>query len=192
LVKKHWDRLSVGSYAMLMFSQLLPTKSITPSNQLSYVARFQFEEQGLLVSGDAGCVDFSPSRGNKFYKDLLNAPLPLHVIQVAHHGGNNAKFYNVLLKAKYDEQSAESFLLLSHASNDGHRPSDIFGQFVANLRKDVDNVQILFTGVPRKKYVKDFRTLIAQRTEPRMPAGDIRLSFDGHNWKVRKHAIEVL
>jgi hypothetical protein len=31
--------------------------------------------------------------------------------------------YNVLLKAKYDEQSAESFLLLSHASNDGHRPS---------------------------------------------------------------------
>src|SRR5262245_19071471 len=37
LVKKHWDRLPIGVYARMMFAVLLPSKSITPSNELSYV-----------------------------------------------------------------------------------------------------------------------------------------------------------
>jgi hypothetical protein len=101
LVKKHWDRLPIGDYARMTFHLLLPSKSIKPSNQLSYVLRLSFEGQGMLVSGDAGCVDFAPRRGPKFHKTLLDALLPLHVIQVAHHGGNNAQFYNVLLSAQY-------------------------------------------------------------------------------------------
>jgi hypothetical protein len=189
LVKKHWDRLPIGDYARVMYSMLLPSKSITPSNQLSYVARVGFADQGILISGDAGCTDFAPRSRAKFYQALLDALLPLHVIQVAHHGGRNAQFYNVLLSAKFGTQTASSSLLLSHATNDRSRPSDLFARFVAAVRKDADNVQILFTGRPRDAFVKDYRSLIVKAVGPPKPAGDIRLGFDGSRWVVKKHAI---
>jgi hypothetical protein len=156
LVKKHWDRLPIGDYARMMF--LILSRWIKPSNQLSYVLRLGLEGQGMLVSGDAGCVDFGPGRGSKFHKTLLDA---LHVIQVAHHGGRNAQFYNVFLNAKYATQPEASTLLLSHATDDADRPSDLFAQFLSAARKSVDNVQILFTARPRKEHVRDYRTLIA-------------------------------
>jgi beta-lactamase superfamily II metal-dependent hydrolase len=191
LVKKHWDRLPIGDYARMTFSLLLPSKSITPSNQLSYVARFGFQGQGILVSGDAGCVDFAPARSSRFYKSLLDVLLPLHVIQVAHHGGRNAQFYNVLLSAHYASQSAPSALLLSHATDDASRPSDLFSQFVAAVRKNVDNVQILFTSRPRRKFVRDYQTLIAPAVGVPKAAGDVRLAFDGQQWNVKKHSVQI-
>jgi hypothetical protein len=190
-MKKHWDRLPIGDYQRWMFALALPSRSITPSNQLSYVLRLGFEAQGLLVVGDAGCVDFKPGRPSKFYKALLDALLPLHVIQVAHHGGNNAQFYNVLLSAHYATQPAPSRLLLSHATNDAHRPSDLFERFVAAARKKVDNVQLLFTGRPRDAYVRNYKTLIAPPVGIPKAAGDIRLTFDGRSWTVEKHAVQV-
>jgi hypothetical protein len=191
LVRKHWNRLPIGDYARMMFAALLPSKSISPSNQLSYVARLGFDGQGIFISGDAGCVDFKPGRGSGFFKPLLDALLPLHVIQVAHHGGRNAQFYNALLSARYASQPAASKLLLSHATNDATRPSDLFGRFVAAIRKNVDNVEILFTGRPREAYVRDYRKLIASPVGTPQSAGDIRLEFDGRNWAVTKHAVEV-
>jgi beta-lactamase superfamily II metal-dependent hydrolase len=191
LVKKHWDRLPIGDYMRMMFAVLLPSKRITPSNQLSYVARLGFKRQGILISGDAGCVDFAPGRGSKFFKALLDALLPLHVVQVAHHGGNNAKFYNVLLSAQYASQPSTSALLLSHATNDPDRPSDLFGQFVAAVRKDADNVRIYFTGRPRDAFVKDYQALIAPTVGTPKPAGDIRLAYDGRRWLIEKHAVQV-
>jgi hypothetical protein len=144
------------------------------------------------VAGDAGCVDFAPNRRSKFYKALLDALLPLQVVQVAHHGGNNAQFYNVLLNAQYATQAQPSRLLLSHATNDAHRPSDLFERFVAAVRKNVDNIQILFTSKPRDAYVQSYKTLIASAVGTPKPAGDVRLAFDGRIWIVEKHAIQVV
>jgi hypothetical protein len=191
VTRKHWDRLPIGDYARMMFAYLIPSTWIKPSNQLSYVLRLGFEGQGMLVSGDAGCVDFARRPGSKFHKTLLDALLPLHVIQVAHHGGYNAQFYNVLLNAQYATQPEASKLLLSHATDDADRPSDLFAQFVSAARKSVDNVQILFTGRPRDESVRDYRTLIALAIGTPKPAGDIRLVFDGRSWAVEKHAIQV-
>ena len=85
----------------------------------------QFAGQGLLITGGAGCVDFRPDRGRKYFPQLLNALLPADVIQVAHHGANNAHFYYVLLASGYGEvaRMGPRFLLLSHATMDLHRPS---------------------------------------------------------------------
>ena len=49
---------------------------------------------------------------------MIDALKPLHVMQVAHHGGNNADFYRLLEAADYQGQTAPSFLLLSHALHD--------------------------------------------------------------------------
>jgi hypothetical protein len=95
------------------------------------------------------------------------------------------------LSAQYASQSESSRLLLSHATDDAHRPSDLFERFVAAARKNVDNVQILFTGRPRDSYVRNYKTLIAPPVGVPKPAGDIRLTFDGRNWTIEKHAIQV-
>jgi hypothetical protein len=58
-------------------------KSIMPSNQLSYVMRFSAENQGILVSGGAGCADFKPGGRRPYYTELLKALPPLRVVQVA-------------------------------------------------------------------------------------------------------------
>lgn len=147
LVKKHWNRLPIGNYMAFLALFKIPIKNITTSNQLSYVVRFRFDGQGILITGDAGCVDFKTKRGN-YYKKLINALLPLHVVQVAHHSGNNAHFYRVLLKAGYAAQKAESLLLLSHATQDQHRPSKEFGMFIEKVRKDEDTARLLFTSEP--------------------------------------------
>jgi hypothetical protein len=148
LVKKHWDHLPIGDYMTAALTERLPVKSITPSNQLSHVMRVEFGRQGILVRGDAGCVDFKPAPRAEFYPALLKPLLPLHVIQVAHHAGNNADFYNVLIEAGYGGQKAKSWLLLSHATKDKHRPSDIFGDFIGEVRSDGDDMALLFTSLP--------------------------------------------
>jgi hypothetical protein len=156
------------------------------------VARFEAEEQGIMVTGDAGCVDFKPSRKAPYYPELVDSLLPLHVVQVAHHAGNNAHFYRVLLEAKYPQEVTRSFLLVSHATNDRHRPSREFEQFVQDIRQDPETVSVLFTTQPRAEKIRDFRSLVHSPTGPQVATeGDVRLEFRNGNWTVIKHVISV-
>jgi beta-lactamase superfamily II metal-dependent hydrolase len=191
LVRKHWNRLPIGTYAALARFALIPLKSITPSNQLSYVARFEDNKQGILVAGDAGCVDFRESQHTPYFPKLLDALLPLHVVQVAHHAGNNAHFYRVLLVANYPEQALQSFLLVSHATADAHRPSAEFSHFVQDVRRDREIVSVLFTAQPVPDKVRDFRFLVHPPVGPTSQEGDVRLEFRNGAWSVTRHSIAV-
>ena len=190
LVKKHWNRLPIGNYMAFLAFSAIPIKSITPSNQLSYVVKFRFDGQGILIAGDAGCVDFKTKRGN-YYKKLTNSLLPLHVVQVAHHSGNNAHFYRVLLKAGYAAQKAESLLLLSHATQDQHRPSKEFGMFIEKVRKDEDTARLLFTSEPDPQKVRDYLPIIHPVVGNSAAVGDVRIEYDARGWRVKSHAVEV-
>lgn len=190
LVRKHWHRLPIGRYMALATFDRVPVQSIKPSNELSYVIRMQVANQGILVTGDAGCVDFKPKGKAKFYKPLLNALLPLHVIQVAHHAGRNAEFYNVLAESGYASQRDRSWLLLSHATEDRHRPSDVFNSFIGQVRNDSDQIRLLFTSRPSRDKVREYTSLIHPHTYGPADEGDVRLSFD-RVWSVDKHSIQV-
>ena len=191
LVRKHWDRLPIGVYAEVALYSLGVLKSITPSIQLSYVMRFSAEDQGILVSGDAGCVDFKPKGRKPYYPDLLKALSPLHVVQVAHHGGNNDHFYRVLNAARYPKTGEQSYLLISHATHDRHRPSDEFRKFVEHVRHDAEIVSVLFTTQPLPEKVSDFASLVHTTVGPPAKEGDVRLEFRNGAWEVTKHAIAV-
>ena len=191
LVRKHWDRLPIGVYAEVAFYALGVLKSITPSNQLSYVMRFSAENQGILVSGDAGCVDFKPKGRRPYYPELLKALSPLHVVQVAHHAGNNAHFYRVLKAAHYPKAEQQSFLLVSHATHDRHRPSSEFRRFVEVVRREPEIVRVLFTTQPRADKIHDFESLMHAGVGLAALQGDARLEFKGGRWKVTKHAIAI-
>jgi len=190
LVRKHWDRLPVGQYMALATFDRLPVATISPSNALSYVIRIGFAEQGLLITGDAGCVDFKYGRGNRFHKKLLNALLPLHVVQVAHHAGRNAEFYNVLGEVGYGAQRDHSWLLLSHATRDPKRPSQIFASFIGQVRKN-NQISLLFTSEPENNKVSDYISLIYPPIGKPGPVGDVRLSFTEGAWRVDKHSVSV-
>jgi hypothetical protein len=165
--------------------------------------RFHHQEQHILVTGDAGFSDFAPARSKKFYPDLLTLLKPLHVVQVAHHGGLNHRFYEALDAGGLPSQSDWSFLLLSHATDDKTRPRAEFSRFVALFRhNNHDDVSVLFTSRPIKGKVNTILNLI----HPVVPShihsadrGDVRLSFPhqadpdrgGTRWKVEKHNISV-
>lgn len=192
LVEKNRDRLPIGTYMAVVARSPIPIKPTTPSNELSYVARFEFMEQGILVAGDAACVDFAPPGSRSYFDPLLQALMPLHVIQVAHHGGANGHFYRVLLASNFAEQDDSSYLLLSHETDDKHRPSDAFGQFVEAVRKDGDDVSLVFTSKPLREKVKDYVDIIHPLAGgPANDRGDARLTFDTGSWNVVKHSIRV-
>ncbi|KSV75590.1 hypothetical protein N185_17270 [Sinorhizobium sp. GW3] len=188
LVQKHWDKLPVGDALGMAFTHSVALKSITPSNQLSYVMRFEHRQQGILVTGDAGMVDFREDR-NAYSPSLLSALLPLHVIQVAHHGGANAHFYRVLNAAKYPEQPDTSYLLLSHATEDKYRPSIEFRDFVMAGRSFGDDIVVLFTSRPSASKVAGYESAIWPAVGKARDVGDIRLEFDKSGWKVVKHSV---
>lgn len=190
LVTKLRDKIPLGDCRALFAMDFVEYMRIEPSNQLSYVLRFEAENQGILVCGDAGCVDFKPKRGN-FYPKLLEQLLPLHVIQVAHHAGCNADFYNVLLAAGYPAQTDKSLLLLSHATDDPTRPSKEFGAFIGQLRKPGDDMQLLFTSRPTSDKVRDYLDIIHRPVGTVADVGDVRLRYDGTEWTVDKHAVKV-
>lgn len=190
LVKKHRSRLPVQEASKVALSFYSEIRSITPSNQLSYIGCFAYAGQRILVSGDAGCVDFAVSR-NVYHPKLIDALKPLHVVQVAHHGGNNAHFYRVLEAADYHEQTAPSFLLLSHAVYDRTRPSDVFREFLLMTLREGDDVQLLFTSEPTNEKIEDFLTAIHPAVGPQSTKGDIQLRFDNQAWQVTAHAINV-
>ncbi len=194
LIAKHRHRLPHGlreTLAALLVDQRL--KSITPSNQLSLVVRASYKEQGVLISGDAGFVDWKEYRFSPdYYPDLIAALLPLHVVQVAHHGGNNAHFYRVLERAKYPGNVETSFMLLSHAVDDPYRPSPEFGVFLKRTAKKSTPIQVLFTSQPNLSKVKSFRHLVSSVIGGApSSAGDVQLRYEPDGWKVLNHAIQV-
>lgn len=192
LVKKYWDRLPIGTYTHMIAKLALPIEPISASNQLSYIMTFEYESQRILVSGDAGCVDFSPGRNKPYYSDLIDALEPLHVVQVAHHAGHNAHFYNCLLASKYPMQKEISYLLLSHKTDDKNRPSDLFTKFITSMHRDSDDVKLLFTSHPLETKVRDIKALIEKVVGgPPGSKGDIRLDFDSGKWTVSKHVVNV-
>lgn len=190
LVKKHRARLPVQEASKVALSFYREIRSITPSNQLSYIGCFAYAGQRILVSGDAGCVDFAMER-NVYYPKLIDALKPLHVVQVAHHGGNNAHFYRVLEAADYQGQTEPSFLLLSHAVHDKHRPSDVFRDFLLMTLREGDDVRLLFTSEPTHHKVEDFLDAIHPTVSPQGLKGDVQLCFDNQAWQVTAHAINV-
>jgi hypothetical protein len=190
LVRKHRNRLPRGTYLANALAFRMEVKTITPSNQLSYVVRIEHGGQGILVAGDAGFVDFKRGR-RQYHQALLNALLPLHVIQIAHHGGANAHFYHVLAAADFPEQTDHAFLLLSHATKDVYRPSREFRLFVEKVRRVGDDVSILFTSEPRHEKVAGFVDLIAPATALRKDRGDIQMLFTKGAWTVKQHLIAI-
>jgi beta-lactamase superfamily II metal-dependent hydrolase len=193
LVRKHWNRLPVEQATRVALSFIVPIKSITPSNQLSYVMRFEHAGQGMLVSGDAGCVDFKLDRTH-YHPRLLQALLPLHVLQVAHHGGANGHFYRVLDAAGYADQTDHSYLLLSHATDDRHRPSEEFRLFLLATLGRGEDVQLLFTSKPKPEKVRDFVEAFHPVVGRESDRGDVRLIFNAGSfrrgrWEVASHAV---
>lgn len=189
LVKKHRDKLPIGDYMNLALMRSLHSGSITESNQLSYILRLTAFEQGILVSGDAGCVDFAVKpRSKTMHQQLLDNLLPTEVLQVAHHGGNNAYFYEALRKAGYAAQPGRSFLLLSHEVHDPDRPSIHFARFIGEMRNDDNDLKVLFTCKPKPEYVVDYQDLVELPTggEP-AEKGDILLDFAAGKWNLVRH-----
>ncbi|MGB3524786.1 MAG: hypothetical protein WBB32_02340 [Flavobacteriales bacterium] len=194
LIEDLKEKIPISTFTMLrerLGDEPIPLKTVTPNNRLSYVVRFEHLGQGILVSGDAGCSDFGPEGAPPYYKDLLTGLMPLHVVQVAHHGGQNHHFYRVLQEAGTKEQKHLTHWLLSHAVNDDSRPSDPFRAFVSNMTAANAPMSLLFTSRPRREFVKDFTHLFSSAVGPDKgnAAGDVRLVYDSSGWRVVKHAV---
>ncbi len=190
LIRRHWNRLPLGAYVAGAREARIPILSITPSNQLSLVTRFAMDGQGILVTGDSGFVDFAAEQG-RYHPQLLAALLPLQVVQVAHHAGNNAHFYRALLAAGYAEQLDGSLLLVSHATRDRHRPSPAFAQFVGACAAGPTRPRVLFTSKPSAAKVRAFRETIHPVVGGSHLVGDVRLVCDDGTWTVLHHAIRA-
>lgn len=188
LVNKHRERLPVEYAAKIALSFVGKLRGITPSNQLSYIGRFDYKGQGILIAGDAGCVDFKPPRG-KYYQKLLDALLPLHIIQIAHHAGLNDHFYRVLWAANYAAQTDPSLLLLSHAAHDKTRPSPEFEDFLLSTLKEGDDVKLLFTSTPKPDKVAAYRDAFYPVKGDQANVGDIQVVFGDDKWTVTAHAV---
>lgn len=165
-------------------------EGITTSNQLSYIAKFQFNDQGILISGDAGCVDFVCNR-NIYYQKLIESLLPLSVIQVAHHAGHNHHFYRVLHRAGYFSQEGPSFLLISHATRDIHRPSDAFEEFILKVLDSGSDPKLLFTSVPCQEKVSKYKNSIHSVVGDCNDVGDVCIKYEKELWSVVSHAISI-
>ena len=193
LIQKHYNRLPVGRLGLMAALFEYDLKWVTPSNQLSYVVRAEYKGQGVLISGDTGMVDFvRKSRKTREYEQaLLKELMPLHVVQVAHHGGRNWYFYEILMKADYGKSQKRSYLLLSHSVNDRHRPSAVFAKFMQDLGNEPCDASVLFTSRPKTYRVSAFKSMVEKPVGPRCDEGPIRISFNGGTWSVERHSVQV-
>jgi len=163
------------------------TPAITASNQLSYTLRFAYQGQGVFVCGDAGCVDFKSRGSTSYVTALLNECVPSHVLQIAHHVGNNAHFYRVMLDAGWDTAQSPAYVLASHATLDVHRPSTHFGTFISALSS---TPEILFTSKPDPTKVSGYAHLIGAVRGPGGQTGNVVLEYDAvTGWDVVSHAV---
>lgn len=202
LVASLHENLPIGTYLLAYRAESLNSGSVTPSNRLSYVMRFAMEGQAVLVSGDAGFTDFAPPRSKAFHPDLLKLLQPLHVVQVAHHGGINHRFYEALQAGGLPAQKDWSFLLLSHKTDDPSRPRVEFSRFVALFRDDSrSDVSVLFTSRPQRAKVDDFIDLVhpvAPASATADDVGDVRLTYPhppdheraNTRWRVQRHVVK--
>ena len=188
LVRRHQQRLPIGTALQRSAEAQIPLLGVTPSNQLSFVARLDFAGEAILVAGDTGFVDFTGPDG-AYYPELLDELRSLDVIQVAHHAGNNGHFYRALLGAGYGRQRRHSLLLVSHATHDPHRPSPAFGMFMEQVRRGA--ASIVFTSEPTASRVSGFRDAMHPLVGQRADVGDVRAQFDGARWTVTRHSIAV-
>lgn len=204
LVAKLQKKIPLGLMMLAYSDKGLKSGSVTPSNRLSYVMRFHLNDEAILISGDAGFSDFSPSGTTHFYPDLLEQLKSLQVVQVAHHGGINHRFYQALFAADLPKQTSWCFLLLSHAEDDKTRPRAEFGNFVNLFRWDHGNdVSVLFTSQPMPTKVMAFDDLVHPPVLPSGQSiarrGDVRLGFpftpdsrkSSTAWRVEAHAIHI-
>ncbi len=191
LVKKHWKSLPVGAYTYASFLKSVPIEKITPSNELSYIGVFECFDQRILISGDAGCVDFKSAKNKPFHPDLIAELGKLDIVQIAHHAGHNAYFYNSLLASPFVDQTNTAYFLLSHGTEDKYRPSAVFGEFIEKLQKNNDTVQLLFSSKPREPKVRDFTDLFAPTVGTKAESGDVRLVYEDNAWKVISHNISM-
>ena len=189
LVKKLWKQLPIDAYARKIAYRALSLTDMTASNQLSYVMRIDFNGARVLLSGDAGCVDFKLPGQVGYHKALIGALARLDVIQVAHHGGRNAHFYRCLLEAGYASQCTTSYLLLSHAVADKYRPSEVFAKFIEQVRSNTNDVRLLFTSQPTEPKVRDFKTLFGAVAGASALSGDVRMLHNEMGWTVKAHAV---
>ena len=193
LIQKHYKRLPVGNHGFTVAHFGYDLRDVSPSNQLSYVVRAEHKGQGILISGDTGMVDFvrRSRRPRKYEEAMLKELMPLHVVQVAHHGGRNWYFYEILMEAGYYKSQKQSYLLLSHAVDDHHRPSEVFADFMDDLRKWRSNVRVLFTSRPNADRVAAFRPMLEKPKGPISCEGSIRISFSQGNWSVDRHSVQA-
>lgn len=171
---KRWDRL----------------EGLSDSNQLSYVLRFDHEQQGVLITGDSGFDGFAigSDRVNRYETRLTDHLRDLNVIQVPHHGGINRHFYRAMDAAGFRQEEGSARLLLSHEAGSTHRPNGAFASYM-NLLRSEREVRLLFTGRPADENVEDYLDWIEGPVQPRGCSGrDVVLNYSGGNWSVVQHA----
>ena len=146
----------------------------------------------MLVTGDTGCVDFWDKKAKQYYPKLINAVNDLHVAQVAHHAGNNHRFYDVLEQSGFAGGSVPgSYLLLSHADQDKYRPSPAFGTFISNISSGSGSFELLTTSQPDSAKIAAYRQYYHFATSTAQNVGDVRLFFQYGTWKIDQHLVQV-
>lgn len=192
LARKHANRLPVLNAATLALVSRVPVKSISPSNQLSYVVGVVHREQGVLLCGDSGFSDFMIGR-SRVEPLLLDELRLLDVVQVAHHAGLNQWFYPVLVEAWIGRVRPPAKLLVSHGADDPVRPTPEFERFAQETSTGDGTRRILFTSRPLPGRVGGFAGEVHDAIDfpPGTDAGDIRLECTGGTWRVVRHAVQV-
>lgn len=189
LIKRHAAKLPVQESIGLALVTRERLRGISPSNQLSYVIKVEHDEQAVLICGDSGFNDFM---AKKVVEPAIAAELKhISVLQIAHHGGNAYRFYQVL-ESLWTKRSNPPIMLLSHGENDTFRPIPEFGKLVEIVSFTNSPPFIAFTSQPDAANVKAYKHQVFMAT-PGAPAatGVVRLEFTAGQWKCVKHAVQV-
>lgn len=192
LVAERRDILPVGILAMTRLHPYERLKDLTDSNQLSYVVRFDHDEQGVLITGDTGFDGFAVGSDSvrRYYPHMVHHLRDLSVIQVPHHGGICRHFYRVLDDAGFPQRSKPVYLLLSHEQGSAHRPGDQFMNYAASLGTG-HPARLLFTAMPRADKANELRNLAESATiAPGALFGDAVLEFES-TWRVVLHSVQL-
>lgn len=192
LIADRRDILPVGALAMTRLQPYERLTDLTDSNQLSYVVRFDHEEQGVLITGDTGFDGFAVGSDSvwRYHPDMVRHLRDLSVIQVPHHGGICRHFYRVLDAAGFPQMSKPVYLLLSHEQGSAHRPGNQFMNYAARLGAG-HPARLLFTAMPRADKASALRPLAEPATiVPAALPGNAVLEFDG-TWRVERHSVQL-
>lgn len=194
-IRRYEQRLPIIQVLSMVTRDPFTSARSTLSNSLSYVMRFNFANQSILITGDTGFSDFVNSgRGKyrKYHPALLALLHDLNVIQIAHHGGAAHRFYQAFVAAGV---KTNAYLLLSHGEEDG-RPQAAFSEFVKRIQLNEDTFfkQVLLTNTPKAANVKSIKGSFCAVTPPgsAKKGGDARLTWDccTGNWAVVAHVVQ--